>query len=280
MLTVDYSRLRIAPGHRVLDVGCGAGRHAFEAYRRGADVVAFDMDEAELRPVTGLCGAMRTEGQAPAAAASAAVSGDATAMPFADGSFDRVIAAEVFEHILDDQQAINEVARVLKPGGIAAVTVPAWLPERICWGLSREYHEVPGGHVRIYTRVELEAKLRRAGFTITGHHHAHGLHAPYWWLKCLVGVGNDDHPLPKAYHRMLVWDIMRQPAATRLAERALNPVIGKSVIVYAIRQPDEAAVSPAPAPGAEQRGGPAGRGGSGIPGDAGKGDPEKTHAAA
>jgi len=77
---------------------------------------------------------------------------------------------------------------------------------------------------------------------------------------------------------MLVWDIMRQPAATRLAERALNPLIGKSVIVYAIRQPDEAAVPPAP--GAEQRGGPAGRGGSGIPGDAGKGDPEKTHAAA
>ena len=280
MLTVDYSRLRIAPGHRVLDVGCGAGRHAFEAYRRGADVVAFDMDEAELRPVTGMCGAMRAEGQAPAAAASAAVSGDATAMPFTDGSFDRVIAAEVFEHILDDQRAINEVARVLKPGGITAVTVPAWLPERICWGLSREYHEVPGGHVRIYTRVELEAKLRRAGFTIAGHHHAHGLHAPYWWLKCLVGVGNDDHPLPKAYHRMLVWDIMRQPAATRLAERALNPLIGKSVVVYAIRQPDEAAVSPAHAPGAEERGGPAGHGGSGIPGDAGKGDPEKTHAAA
>ena len=280
MLTVDYSRLRIAPGHRVLDVGCGAGRHAFEAYRRGADVVAFDMDEAELRPVTGMCGAMRAEGQAPAAAASAGVSGDATAMPFADGAFDRIIAAEVFEHILDDQQAMNEVARVLKPGGIAAVTVPAWLPERICWGLSREYHEVPGGHVRIYTRLELEAKLRRAGFTITGYHHAHGLHTPYWWLKCLVGVGNDDHPLPKAYHRMLVWDIMRQPAATRLAERALNPLIGKSVIVYAIRQPDEAAVSPAQAPGAEQRSDPAGRSGSGIPGDAGKGDPEKTHAAA
>jgi ubiquinone/menaquinone biosynthesis C-methylase UbiE len=278
LLTVDYSRLRIAPGHRVLDVGCGAGRHTFEAYRRGADVVAFDMDEAELRLVAGMCAAMRAEGQVPTAAATAAVSGDATTMPFADGSFDRVIAAEVFEHILDDQQAINEIARVLKPGGIAAVTVPAWLPERICWGLSREYHEVPGGHVRIYTRVELEAKLRRAGFAIAGHHHAHGLHAPYWWLKCLVGVGNDDHPLPKAYHRMLVWDIMRQPATTRLAERALNPLIGKSVIVYAIRQPDEAVV--APAPGAEQRDGPAGRSGSGMTGDMGKGDPEETHAAA
>jgi len=250
LLTVDYGRLRLAPGARVLDVGCGAGRHAFEAYRRGADVVAFDLDPGELAPVAGTCQGMRAEGQAPAAAGSAAVSGDATAMPFADASFDRVIAAEVFEHVLDDQQAMNEVARVLKPGGIAAVTVPSWLPERICWGLSREYHEVPGGHVRIYTRLELEAKLRRAGLDITGHHHAHGLHAPYWWLKCIVGVGNDDHPLPKAYHRMLVWDIMRQPAATRLAERALNPLIGKSVIVYAAR-PAGAAVAPAARAAAE-----------------------------
>jgi SAM-dependent methyltransferase len=233
LLTVDYSRLQIAPGDRVLDVGAGNGRHAFEAYRRGARVVPFDLDRQELAAVAGMCGAMRAEGEAPAEAGSAAVSGDATRLPFADGSFDRVIAAEVFEHILDDQRAMDEVARVLRPGGVLAVTVPAWLPERICWGLSREYHEVPGGHVRIYTRLELEAKLRRAGFAIGGHHHAHGLHSPYWWVKCLVGVGNDDHPAAKAYHRMLVWDIMKQPAATRLAEQALNPLIGKSVVVYA-----------------------------------------------
>jgi len=66
----------------------------------------------------------------------------------------------------------------------------------------------------------------------------------------MVGVGNDDHPLPRAYHRMLVWDIMRQPAATRLAERALNPLIGKSVIVYAAR-PAGAAVAPAARAAAE-----------------------------
>jgi len=233
VLTVDYNRLQIAPGDRVLDVGAGNGRHAFEAYRRGARVVAFDLDRNELTAVAGLCGAMRAEGEVPPGAESAGVSGDATRLPFADGSFDRVIAAEVFEHILDDQRAMDEVARVLRPGGVLAVTVPAWLPERICWGLSREYHEVPGGHVRIYTRLELEAKLRRAGFAIGGHHHAHGLHSPYWWLKCLVGVGNDDHPAAQAYHRLLVWDIMKKPAATRLAEQALNPLIGKSVVVYA-----------------------------------------------
>jgi len=238
VLTVDFRRFPIRPRVRVLDLGCGGGRHAYEAYRRGAHVVAFDLDPAELGPVTGMFGAMRAAGEAGDGAGAAAVSGDATAMPFGDGTFDRVIAAEVLEHVPDDQRAIDELARVLRPGGLAAVTVPAWLPERICWALSREYHQVPGGHVRIYTRVELEAKLARAGLRVGWHHHAHALHSPYWWLKCAVGVHNDKHPLASAYHRLLVWDITRRPAATRLAERALNPVMGKSLVVYAVK-PEE-----------------------------------------
>ena len=156
-------------------------------------------------------------------------------MPFGDEVFDRVIAAEVLEHVLDDQRAMNELARVLRPGGLAAVTVPSWLPERMCWALSAEYHQVPGGHVRIYTRVELEAKLARAGLRVGWHHYAHGLHSPYWWLKCAVGVHDDKHPLVSAYHRMLVWDIMSKPAVTRLAEQALNPLVGKSLVVYAVK---------------------------------------------
>ena len=235
VLTVDFRRFPVRPGDRVLDLGCGGGRHAFEVYRRGADVVAFDLDPAELAPVRGMFGAMRTAGETTAEAGAAAISGDATAMPFGDGMFDRVIAAEVLEHVGDDQRAMNELARVLRPGGLAAITVPAFLPERVCWALSTEYHEVPGGHVRIYTRVELQAKLARAGLTALWHHHAHGLHSPYWWLKCAVGVHNDKHRLTSAYHRLLVWDIMRRPAVTRLAEQALNPLIGKSLVVYAVK---------------------------------------------
>jgi len=177
--------------------------------------------------------AMKEAGEAPPEASGCIVRGDATAMPFADAAFDRVIAAEVLEHIPEDRRGLREIARVLRPGGIAAITVPAWLPERICWSLSDDYHNVPGGHVRIYTRPELEAKLRAAGLQVGGHHHAHGLHSPYWWLKCAVGVHDDDHPLASAYHRLLVWDIMKQPKITRLAERALDPVIGKSLVIYA-----------------------------------------------
>ncbi|WP_461003820.1 class I SAM-dependent methyltransferase [Streptomonospora sediminis] len=238
MITVDFSLLPVGPGDRVLDLGCGGGRHAFEVYRRGADVVAFDQNENGLAEVADMFAAMRAAGEAPPETESSAetVKGDALGMPFDDGSFDRVIAAEIFEHIPHDTAAMAELYRVLRPGGIAAVTVPSWLPERLCWALSEEYHTNEGGHVRIYTRAELEAKLKTAGFEIGPHHHAHALHTPYWWIKCAVGTTNDDHPAAAAYHRMLVWDMMQAPRTTRTAERLLNPVIGKSVVVY-LRKP-------------------------------------------
>ena len=252
MLTVDFRRFPVGPGDRLLDLGSGGGRHAYEAYRRGAEVVACDTDQGELRSVAAMAAAMREAGEAPATAHARPVAGDGTAMPFGNEVFDRVIAAEVLEHIRDDQRALHEIARVLRPGGLLAVTVPAWLPERICWRLSDAYHDVPGGHVRIYTRPELEAKLRRAGLTVGGHHHAHGLHSPYWWLKCAVGVGNDDHPLARAYHRLLVWDIMKSPAVTRLADRGLNPLIGKSLVLYA-RKPVTQTAGTGPGAGRPER---------------------------
>src|SRR5690606_24995896 len=144
---------------------------------------------------------------------------------------------EVLEHVPNDADAFDELARVLKPGGVLAITVPAWLPERVCWALSDEYHApaVPGGHVRIYTEPELRTKLRAAGLVPGGAHHTHGLHSPYWWLRCAVGPNRpiDDSALVRAYHRLLCWEIERQPAALRLASRVLDPVIGKSLVLYA-----------------------------------------------
>ena len=242
MLTVDFDRLGLRPGDRVLDMGCGAGRHAFEMFRRGGDVVAFDQDGDELAGVLDLFGAMRDAGEVPDGAEADIKQGDALAMPFADEEFDRIVASEVLEHIPDDETAIAELVRVLRPGGTIAVTVPRWLPEKICWALSDQYHEVEGGHVRIYTGDELVGKLRAAGLEYVGKDHAHGLHSPYWWIKCAVGVDNDQHPLVKAYHEVLVWDIMKRPGysrVTRLAERALNPLIGKSMVLY-LRKPDAA----------------------------------------
>ena len=232
MLTVDYDRLRIGPGTKVIDVGCGAGRHSYEAYRRGADVIAFDQNAEELAEVDTMLAAMGEAGEAPRSAKAQVVVGDALALTYADDSFDAVIASEILEHIPDDTTAIAELTRVLRPGGVLAVTVPRWLPERICWLLSDEYHANEGGHIRVYRADELRGKLEAHGLRFTHSHHAHGLHSPYWWLKCAVGVDKPDHPAVKAYHKLLVWDMMHKPTATRALEAALNPVVGKSVALY------------------------------------------------
>lgn len=246
MITIDFRYFPTGPGNRVLDVGCGAGRHSFEAYRRGAHVTAFDSDDGELAGVRAMFAAMAEAGEAGPGGTAEAVHGDALAMPFADGSFDRVIAAEVLEHIPDDTAAIAEIARVLSPGGVVAVTVPRWGPEKLCWMLSDAYHANEGGHVRIYQRDELVGRLRDAGLAPVGLHYAHALHSPYWWLKCAVGPDRDPVPV-RAYHRMLVWDMMRAPRLTRGAERVLNPLMGKSLVVY-LRKP--AVRPPAPVPAA------------------------------
>jgi SAM-dependent methyltransferase len=236
MLTVDYARLGVRPGDKVLDLGCGFGRHAYEAARLGAAVVAVDAGPEEVTQVRATLGAMVDAGELAAAHPASAVQGDALFLPFADGTFDRVIASEVLEHIPDDTAAMHELSRVLRPGGTMAVTVPRCLPEAINWALSDEYHDTPGGHVRIYRRSTLERRLGSAGLVSTGHHHAHGLHSPYWWLRCLVGPRNESHPAVTAYHRLLVWDIVKAPALTRTADRMLNPLIGKSLVLY-LRKP-------------------------------------------
>lgn len=237
MLTVDYDTLGLRAGERVLDLGCGFGRHGFEALRRGADVVSFDYAFDELASVRDTFRVMEEAGEAPAGTSTSEVRGDAVRLPFPDGSFDRVIASEVLEHVPDDQGALDELARVLRPGGVMAATIPAWLPEKLCWALSEEYHApfVEGGHVRIYTEEQLREKMRAAGLQPGASHNVHALHSPYWWLKCAVGPTNDDHPLVQAYHRLLVCEIADNPPILRLAERLLRPVLGKSLVVYATR---------------------------------------------
>jgi len=236
MLTARYDRLGVRRGDAVLDLGCGFGRHAFEAARRGARVVALDAGRDEVVGVRATFAAMFDAGELSRDTVAVAVQGDALALPFADQTFDRVICSEVLEHIPDDLGAMAELARVLKPGGTMAITVPRRGPERINWALSDEYHNVPGGHIRIYSRALLEHRLTSVGLDVGAHHYAHGLHSPYWWLKCLVGTTNDTNWLVRQYHRLLVWDIMRRPRLTRYVEAVLNPLIGKSLVVY-VRRP-------------------------------------------
>ena len=237
MLTVRYDQLGVRSGDTMLDMGAGGGRHAFEAVRRGARVVAFDLGLDDLRQAAATLYAMEIEEKP--AGIGMCIQGNALQLPFADGSFDRIICSEVMEHIPDDRGAARELARVLRPGGTIAVTVPSFFPEKINWALDSDYHAPasPGGHVRIYRKPAIEERLRTAGLTVTGSHRAHGLHSPYWWLKCAVGVNNANNSLVKKYHELLVWDLMKRPRATQIPEKILAPIIGKSIVIYG-RKPE------------------------------------------
>lgn len=239
MITVRLDRLGAGAGELVLDVGAGFGRHAFAVARRGASVVAIDWAHDEVASTRATFAAMAAAGEIAPAGLTVAMRADACALPFADAAFDRVVTSEVLEHVGDDIGVIAELARVLRPGGVLAVTVPSWWPEVLNWRISDEYHapKSPGGHVRIYAAAELRAKLRSAGMRVDGSHRAHALHSPYWWLRCAVGVANEGHPAVVRYRRLLEWEIVHRPLVMRAVERFLSPILGKSYVVYATKGP-------------------------------------------
>lgn len=232
MLTVDFRKLALRPGMKVLDAGCGGGRHLSEAFRmKGVSVVGIDLNRDDALKAHNTTKIMRHAGEDGGGCALVMVS-DVTRLPFADASFDIVICSEVLEHIPDHCRAVAEIVRVLKPGKSLVVSVPRYLPERICWALSEAYHNEEGGHIRIYRKKELIALLEAAGTRCVDTGWAHSLHSPYWWIRCMVGHKNDGALPVRLYHKFLVWDIMKKPLLTRTLDRMLNPLIAKSVVLY------------------------------------------------
>ena len=232
MITADLKRLGLLPGQRLLDIGCGSGRHTCEAYRlQGVIVVGADLNIADLKQARERLEFHDRLGEHGGGRWCLSTA-DVRRLPFPDAHFHAVICSEVMEHIPEHHRAADELVRVLKPGGHLVVSVPRYFPERICWALSREYHQANQGHVRIYRKKALIRMIEHTGLTLYRVHHAHSLHAPYWWLKCLVGPTRNDSLAVNLYHRFLTWDILHHPRLTRQLDRLLNPILGKSLVLY------------------------------------------------
>ena len=232
MITVDFKQLKIRPGYRILDIGCGTGRHTSAVFRFekitviGADHNIKDLYEARTRIQLHERLGEHGGGQWGLAAA------DIAGLPFKNDVFDLVICSEVLEHVARDDIAINELVRVLKPQHNLVISVPRYLPERICWALSEDYTAADNGHIRIYRKKKLIQCLESFGLKRWAVRYAHSLHTPYWWLKCLVGPDREEALMVSLYHRFLSWDIMNKPRLIGWMDRLLNPVLGKSLVVY------------------------------------------------
>ena len=229
--TVDLTLLGVQNGISVLDVGCGEGYLLRKAARKASLVFGADLDESRLRGTReGLLDSCRS-GRSPVGFAVA----DAQRLPFADASFDRVICTETLEHVVDAHRALRELARVLRPGGRLAVSVPHLLCEAILSRLIRGYLEFSGGHKRVFTPLTLARALAGAGLQPYATYRRDSLEAAYWVLLSLLS-----RP-PRRFDTALA-ALERWRARTRAepysrfyhaADQVGNRLLPKSVVVYA-----------------------------------------------
>jgi ubiquinone/menaquinone biosynthesis C-methylase UbiE len=230
MNTIQYKKLNLESNQLILDMGCGEGRHSIGALlETPANVIGLDLsvqdlkiakhrlNDFDLSDIKTFC----TFGV-----------GNINDIPIKSASLDAVMCSEVLEHVDSPEESIHELVRVLKPGGVMALSVPRYLPELICWKLSKEYSQTPGGHVRIFRHRQLKDLAVNAGLEYQSFHWAHGLHSPYWWLQCMFWKTKETSYIVNLYHKLLVWDLMKKPLLTKIFEAILQPLIGKSLVMY------------------------------------------------
>ncbi len=165
---------------KALDIGAAGGGNTRVLRRAGWQVSALEygQDGAQVAAERGL----------------AVVRGDATALPVADDSLDLVVAFDVLEHIVDDDAAVAEVLRALRPDGTFLIAVPA---DPRLWS----EHDVAVDHVRRYTRPTLTGVLERGGFEVTSMTSWNVLLRPVVALRRRTSSGSDleqIHPVVNA----------------------------------------------------------------------------------
>jgi ubiquinone/menaquinone biosynthesis C-methylase UbiE len=230
---IDPALLRLQPGHRVLDVGCGVGRSLLELSHERGYYIGVDWDRDDLRRGAYWYHQMRIEGKAQGVVRF--VHADITRLPFNGESFDRVICTEVLEHVPEDGAVLGEMIRVLRPGGVLAVAVPDEVPERLLWKLAPHYQAVPGGHIRIYGRQAIRDLLTNGGLPPFAVRFRHSLESIYWLFGAIApGRGfAEPHPLVDKLREALSTDHDGFAAILDACDRVGNFLLPKSIVLYA-----------------------------------------------
>lgn len=214
----ELAKLGLGPGARVLDIGSGTGANLRLMRQIGMEgVVGLDESETAIRfcAARGL-GTVRR--------------GDIRSLPFEEGSFDLVLATDVVEHVVEHAEAVAEIRRVLKPGGHALLTVPAFAS---LWGLQ----DVQSHHKRRYRRPEFRRLLENAGLEIRTLYHFNYLLFPAIWaarqaIRALKPkIESENQVNTPAINRVLGWifalDVSTAPK--------LRPPFGVSILAVCRR---------------------------------------------
>jgi ubiquinone/menaquinone biosynthesis C-methylase UbiE len=142
-------------GEKILDIACGDGELSLRIAQRGADVYGLDMSAAGIASAKRLAAIAKLDCEFTV--------GDAERLPYNDGFFNGVVCSSSLEHFKDDARSLNEMRRVLKPGGRAILTVDSFtypiVPEL------KEQHRQMCSVEHYYTREDMAAALRAAGLT-------------------------------------------------------------------------------------------------------------------
>lgn len=228
--TIRMKNLQLQPKQKLLDLGCGLGRHLFTAAQHcSLDLYGIDRSLEDLKTTESrskdFASILLSENQ------FQLIQGDALNIPFDDNIFDRVICSEVLEHIPNYSMAIQEIARVTKTGGRVGISVPHAWPERINWIISNDYKK-DTGHIHLFNKKTLVSAFETHGLQCYDYHYEHGFHSAYWWLKSTEwNREKPSYPL-KQYQRFLDWELFNGGKATRQLEKIVNPLIGKSLVLY------------------------------------------------
>ena len=153
MLTFNFNNIDLPSGAKILDVGCGEGRHIFGSLQAFEHAYCIGYDQHI--PSLNICKDGLDFFQELNLGSTIFVQGSVYKLPFEDNSFDLIFCSEVLEHLDDYHLALDEIHRVLKPGGKFLPSVPSFWPEKICWILSTGYQNMPGGHVRIFKKNQV-----------------------------------------------------------------------------------------------------------------------------
>ena len=228
---INPEMLGLQAGDRVLDVGCGVGRHLLELSRCPGLYIGLDSARLDLRKGHYWFLLMQRKGEVQGSVNF--VEGDAPRLPFVDGSFDRVVCTEVLEHVPNDGEVLAELVRVLRPGGVLAISVPDEPAERLFWSVSWQYRNYPGGHVRIYRRQDLPRMLKKGGVRLFAVDFRHSLETLYWLFRILDTRDiTREGPLSRRLSRFFGSISPRLTPVLDTFDALGNYIVPKSIVLY------------------------------------------------